>query len=226
MKNILSFIGAQKIKIGLSILALILIGGVYFLVPGGAGEFTRAYEGYQTVAKAQDVAVFYPSTESNEIRKELFTVLSRTLIGDISDEERLSSARRGIELLRFAERDIDAMADLSPEVAARLSDVRNSDSLFVSQKTRNMISDVSELGERRKTLIEDIRGLSYKANFYTEEIFQRIIADNGALTREHALFLNEQVPLVEEQFDKRSQLYTDLQKTSAEIAGVVGHFDD
>lgn len=226
MKKILSFISAQKTKLGLGAFCIALLVAVYFLVPGGAGEFTRAYEGYQTVAKAQDVAVFYPSTENNEIRKELFTVLSRTLIGDISDEERLTSAKRGIELLRYAERDIDAMADLSPEVAARLSDVRATNSLFVSQKTRDMIRDVSEFGEKRKTLIEDIRGLSYKANFYTEEIFQRIIADNGALTREHTLFLNEQVPLVEEQFDKRSQLYKDLERTADQIAGVVSDFDD
>jgi hypothetical protein len=197
----------------------------YVFLPGNSGAFNSAYAKYQTIAKAQDVAVFYPSIESNEIRKELFTLLSRALIGDISDSERLETANRGIELLKLAEKEIDAMADLSPEVAARLEDIRSADSLLISQKTRSTIEEAVRLGEKRRTLIEDIRGLSYKANFYTEEIFKRIADDGGALTAAPAAFLNEQIPLVEEQFDRRSALYKELEKTAAEIEGLTG-FDD
>lgn len=214
----------KTISIACAVLLVALIA--YLFLPGNAASFNKAYVEYATVARAQDVAAFYPSTESNEIRTELYSVLSRALVGDISNEKRLEFAQKGLALLVQAEKQIDSMADLAPEVAARLEDIRKSDTLFVSQKTRSTIQEVLALGDRRKALIEDIRGLSYKANFYSEDIFKRLVEEGGELTAAHTSFLNEQIPLVEEQFDKRSALYTELQKVSAELDAMMGDFDD
>jgi hypothetical protein len=44
-----------------------------------------------------------------------------------------------------------------------------------------------------------------------------VIDDKGVVTEEHAALLNEHIPLVEEQFDRRSNLYVELESTGSAL---------
>ena len=212
-----------KRTILISASALVLLGvgvALYVLMPSGNSTLKEAYRAYGTIAEQQDAAVFFPSVADNEVRQDLGRVLAESLVGEVTNEERLVLAREGLLLLEEAESQIDAMAFLTDEVAARAGDIQGSQSVFDTQHTRSSTERFIALAEERAEVIADIRGLSYRANYHTQEVFDRIVADGGALTGEHVQSLNEQIPLVEEQFDKRSNLYDKLQSIRFEMEGI------
>lgn len=195
---------------------LVVVGALYFGVSelfSSTTQFSRAYTTYQSIAQAHDAAAYYPSTNQNPVRRELNQVLSDVLIAPLSPQERSERATRGIALVQEAEYQIDLMGDFVPRVEDSLDKMRGSGAWFESRKVRTGVDRVIALAEKRLDLIADIRGYSYRANFHTKEILRRIIDDGGVLTDEHSALLNEQIPLVEEQFDSRSNLYLELEAT-------------
>ena len=80
--------------------------------------------------------------------------------------------------------------------------------------SRSQKKAVIGLAREEFGIVADIRGLSYGANFHTAEIFNRIVLDKGELTESYVAELNHEVPLVEEQFNKRANLYTQLEDVS------------
>lgn len=199
---------------------MVLVAFAYFGVSelfSSTTSFSRAYTTYQSVAQAHDAAAFYPSTNQNPVRRELNSVLADVLVGTLSPGERILRAERGLTLIQEAETQIDLMGDFVPRVEGALDGMRGSGAWFESRKVSNGIDRVIELAEKRLDLIADIRGFSYRANFYTKEIFRRVIDDKGVVTTEHAALLNEQIPLVEEQFDRRSNLYNELESVGSAL---------
>lgn len=194
------------------ILAAVLYLGVSELF-SSTTSFSRSYEEYRSVAAAHDAAAFYPSTNQNPVRRELNAVLSDVLVGTLTPEERTKRAQSGIALIQEAEDQIDLMGDFVPRVETALDGMRGSGAWLESRKVSNGINRVIELAERRLDIITDIRGYSYRANFHTKEILRRVVDDGGVVTEEHSTLLNEQIPLVEEQFDNRSNLYLELEAT-------------
>jgi hypothetical protein len=77
--------------------------------------------------------------------------------------------------------------------------------------------DVVTLAQSQAAIIADIRGLSYRANFHTAQIFSRIVDDQGSLTDAHIAELNNLIPKVEDQFDQRSNLYSELERVGDRI---------
>lgn len=201
---------------GVAALLVLMYFGVSELF-SSTTSFSRAYTTYQSVAQAHDAAAFYPSTNQNPVRRELNSVLADVLVGTLSPDERIKRAERGLTLIQEAETQIDLMGDFVPRVEDALEGMRGSGAWFESRKVSNGIDRVIELAEKRLDLIADIRGFSYRANFYTKEIFRRVIDDKGVVTAEHAALLNEQIPLVEEQFDRRSNLYLELESTGSAL---------
>jgi hypothetical protein len=201
-------------------IGILVLGGAYFVAAellSSTTSFSRSYTTYQSVAQAHDAAAFYPSTNQNPIRRELNTVLGDVLVGTLTPAERIVRAERGLVLIQEAEAQIDIMGDFVPRVEVALDGLRGSGAWFESRKVSNGIDRVIQLGEKRLDLIADIRGFSYRANFYTKEIFRRVIDDKGVVTEEHAALLNEHIPLVEEQFDRRSNLYVELESTGSAL---------
>jgi hypothetical protein len=84
--------------------------------------------------------------------------------------------------------------------------------------TSGQTREIIDLAKQRSSIVEDIRGLSYRANFETQNIFKRIIADNGRLADSYVSELNNDLPVLETQFDHRSSLYQNLQSVSNEIS--------
>jgi hypothetical protein len=208
---------------------LIAIGicaiAVYLVAPAPTSDFKDAYETYARVADQQDSAAYLPGSATNPVRRELNRALSAALTDTLTDTERLALAERGIGLLADAEAQIDAMGDLAPRVTEARTLVAESSSLLDTQRVRTARAIILEASRERARLIEDIRGYSYRANFYTEEILVRIVTDKGALTASHAQYLNDLIPEVEKQFDTRATLYQELEATKNTIEAAYRGFE-
>lgn len=207
----------RKVTVLVVVVILLVVGLIYIFVPTRTGAFKRAYADYTLVATQMDAAAFYPASDSNPTRRELYNALSESLVGEMNSEEREALAEDGLELLKAIESDIDLMGEYTPRVEAAIEEIEATNTILVSQKTRSTIDAIVEKARRRLEIIADVRGLSYRANFHAEQIFTRILSDNGELTAEHTALLNEQIPQVEEQFDERSGLYSELESVRIEI---------
>jgi hypothetical protein len=173
-------------------------------------QFTKAYDTYAALSTRHVTAAFLPATNDNAVRQELNRMLSDVLVADVSRHDRVARAERGLVLLNELEKQIDAIGDTGEAVSQAIAAMED----HASGDERK---EIVHLALERLRIIGDIRGLSYRANYHTAEIFNRIIADGGSLTKEHVADLNNQIPLVEEQFDRRAGLYSELESVNNSI---------
>jgi hypothetical protein len=191
---------------------LLWCAGIY-----GRERFDDAYGGYAKDARVLNTAAYLPGASGNPLRQEVNQILVEVLGKKMSDTERLKLSSRGVLLLKAIEKQINAMGDSAPAVQEDVARMDNSARNISNLYQRRAMLDIVALAKDELLFIEDIRGLSYRANFYTSEIFNKIIKSNGALTDAHVTQLNDQLPEVEEQFTRRSNLYTQLQQSAYKI---------
>ncbi len=173
-------------------------------------QFKKSYEIYATLSGLHVNVALLPAVGDNPIRQELNRMLADVLATQLSENDRLVRAERGLFLLSALEKQIDAIGDSGEAVSKALGELE-------SRATGSERQEVVDLALERVRIIGDIRGLSYRASYHTAEIFNRVIQDGGALTPEHVKELNDQIPLVEEQFDRRSGLYNQLESIGRRI---------
>ena len=208
----LSLIRKPYVFIALIVLGAFLIGGAYFYISRNVA-FEDDYAAYTALAEEHTQAAYLPAANNNPLRQELNQTLGQVLAGEMSNSERLALAERGLELLDELEQQIDAIGERGIAVDEAITALEEDGGLLALGGTAELLT----LARERSAIIADIRGLSYRANFHTAEIFNRVVDDGGALTAAHVGILNDQVPKVEEQFNKRSNLYDELQTTSQKI---------
>lgn len=206
--------------------ALFIGGVVAFCVLGGYALYsdyalTRAYRAYAEVAQRHDEAAYIPGLAENPLRRDLNSALIGALTEGRSSNERRTSAEEGRALLILAEGYIDAVGEVGKDVTIALSSLEDAGESIGVWYARDNIRTVVALAQKRLEIIADVRGLSYRANHHTKEIFDRIIADKGVLTDAHVIALNKLIPSVEEQFDLRSNLYVELEKTTNQITSTI-----
>lgn len=176
---------------------------------------TRAYETYAELAQAQVDAAHVPAAPNNPVRQDLNRALSLALSSQVSSRERLAQAQAGMRLLELADGQVDEIGEASAKVDLLLAQAQvQSASGFAPG---GLTWEILALAKKRSAIISDISGLSYRANFVTRGILERIIADRGVLTDEHVTSLNNSLPDLEEQFDRRSNLYTELERVGVQI---------
>jgi hypothetical protein len=176
-------------------------------------QFAQSYDTYATLSEAHVTAAFLPATNDNQLRQELNRMLADVLAVELPQKDRLERAERGLLLLNELEKQIDAIGDSGETVSKALSEME-------SRASGSERREIVDLALERVRVIGDIRGLSYRASYHTAEIFNRVIQDGGTLTPEHVTELNSQIPLVEEQFDRRTGLYDELESIGGEIEKV------
>ena len=124
-------------------------------------------------------------------------------------------------LLEQSGKQIDAIGDagdVSSTTALKLDSVsKDLTNLYMRPEASRVIA----LSRERGAMIADIRGLSYKTNYYVSRIFDRIEQDGGELTQEHIKELNSRLPELEAEFDRRSNLYTDLEGINYKIDALI-----
>jgi len=190
--------------------------GVYLLLSQQADQsFDLDYAAYEKVALADDNAAYIPGAQSNPVRVALDQTLTQVLDQHASNTARLTNATQGLAILTQSESQI---ADISSTTAAV-------DTLIAKMQVDMLRSAIPsdkghailELAKQRSSIISDIRAYSYRTDLEIQEIFTTIIAAHGALSDSYIISLNAEIPDVEKEFDKRSDLYLQLQSTADSI---------
>lgn len=190
------------------VLFVIIVAVVLYIVWSwvSAARFESIYTRYAAAQTEYVVAANKPAAESNPVRREVYLLLAQVLQVEMTDDSRIEKAKQGIAHLNDMEAQIDAIKDEADTVAPLLAEMERVSGNSVHSEMKALVV----LGKRQVEIISDIRGLSYRADFYTDEVFERIIDDQGQMTDEHKRYLNDLIPQLEEQFDKRTNLYTEL----------------
>ena len=182
----------------------------------GVRTSAHSYEALERETDTYIAATFLPGADGNPVRNELNRMLGESLSDILSETERLERARRGLVLLDELERQIDAIGETKSSLDARLTAL-DEELAYIPSLLSGDRRRLREHVERLYVIADDIRGLSYRANYHTSQIFDRIITDGGVLTVEHITFLNGQIPQIETQFDERTNLYAELESIESAL---------
>lgn len=196
---------------------LFLLGVLWLYQYRCEAAFVRAYTAYASRAASHAEAAFLPGSVSNQLRSELNQTLADVLGRKMGAGERADLSQRGLQLLKEADAQVDAIGTGSNAVAAAIGDLERAAHLPGNIAHRDERLQILTLAHSQESAIEDIRGLSYRSNFHAAEIFTRILTDRGELTRDYVLELNDQIPQLEAQFNKRANLYTDLEALRGKV---------
>ncbi len=175
-----------------------------------ASRFEKSFGAYDAAERAYEESAFKPGAEENPVRQQVNQLLAQVLQVEMSQGERIEMARQGIAHLDDIEDQIDDVKEKGDVVAPLLASVEKGARSPGNAAKRSDLLEIVKLGKRQAEIIADIRGLSYRADYYTTEIFERVIDDQGLITDDHKTYLNGQIPQLEEQFNKRSNLYREL----------------
>lgn len=184
-------------------------------------QFESKYRSFIEVEYQFETAAFKPGMESNPIRQQVSILLAQVIQGEMSAGERLDKSRQGIAHLNDIEAQIDGIKAVGDTVAPLRSDLQERARSVTSVRNRAKTLELVSLAARQAEIISDIRGLSYRTDYYTNEVFERVIDDQGVMTDAHKQYLNDLIPQLEEQFDRRTNLYTEL-ADNAEIMKEIG----
>lgn len=220
MKNILkktySIIKDRRFIAGVTV-CLVCGGGLWWYAGSARSQFGRAYTKYQLAAAVQQNAAFIPGASSNPVRDALNQTLARILAKETKPAERLVLANQGRELIGQLNKEIDAIGDTAPAVTSSIAIMQTAAQDPGNAIHRPAMLTMVSLAQKQMATIEDIRGLSYRANFEIMQICNRITTDRGALTDQYVTELNNELPAMETQFNDRENSYADLQSNMYDI---------
>ena len=215
MKKITTRIPRKTLIFGLVLIVLSLVYWAY-----SRARFVIAYEEYAGLSASHSTYAFAPAVEANPVRNELNRLLSEILARPMSNAERLSLANQGLDMVRGMELQIDHIGSSGENSDAELNRAEWEGNRWGNMLVHSKVRELFLHAREESALIGDIRGLSYRANFHTEEILKRIVEDGGALTTAHVAELNRDLPQIEEQFNNRTNLYAKLQSEHAKTENV------
>lgn len=196
------------------ILLLALCAAGFYLWRTSAEDTAQALESYRSRSFEHLQAAYVPGVPENQSRERLNTILASVLVRPLTPDERRSLAEEGLAALKEVEAQIDAIGEAGDRVQIALAYLEEKGGgIMAGDETKELIAAAKE----EFAIIADIRGLSYRANFHTAEIFNRIILDGGELTSAYSKALNDELPLVEEQFNTRTDLYERLKTARARV---------
>lgn len=217
LKKITSVLKNKKIIAAVALLGVLGVG-VWWYSAYALERFTRSYSIYKEKAGIQQNAAFIPGAAENPLRDQLNKTLTAVLTPGTTAKDRIGLAHDGLNLIIQSNTEVDAIGDAAREVevaANAMADAANSPGNIFRKKA--MLGIVA-LAKQELYTIQDIRGLSYRANFDTAEVFNRLITDEGALTDAYIRDLNTQLPAAENAFIKRQNSYMDLEKQIYDVS--------
>jgi hypothetical protein len=182
-----------------------------------SNTFRGAFETYAPLAEAHVDAAYIPGVPDNPIRQRLNSILSQVLARPMTPKERIALAEEGLAVLKEGEKQIDAIGEAGERVQIAITYMEDKKNSVGAVFSKSQANEIIALAKEEFGIVADIRGLSYRANFHTAEIFNRIILDKGELTAGYTQELNDQIPAVEEQFNKRTHLYDQLKAVAARL---------
>lgn len=186
------------------------------------GQFARAYSIYIEKATVEQNAAFVPGAAQNPLRGQLNQTLERLLAPGTTAKDRLDLAHQGLDLVIESNAQVDAIGLTAPDVDAAANDLEKAANNPGNILKKAGMMAIVAIARQQLYTIEDIRGLSYRANFETAEVFNRLITDDGALTASYTKDLNDLLPEAEANFNKKQNAYADLEKQMYDIEQAYG----
>jgi hypothetical protein len=177
--------------------------------------FDIEYAQYAALAAQADNAAYIPGAQGNPVRVELDQTLTQVLDQSTPAAARLKLAGDGLGFLNEAESQIADISSTTAKVDVQVAKMQVDalSAVSSSDKARAILA----LVKTRSSIISDIRAYSYRTDLEISQIFQHLIDAKGALTSAYIIQLNNEIPAVETEFNKRSNLYTDLQNIAQQI---------
>ncbi len=213
-------IGRRRRVTALVIIILLVVIAFALTVYITGHRLKSEYDTFIAAEADFETAANKPASGSNPVRQQVGYLLSQVVQVTMSPEERLKLSREGIAHLNDLEGQIDAIQTAGERVSPLLDTLAKTASSPVHIQKRAGLNEIIALSRKNALIIADIRGLSYRADYYTDEVFERIIDDQGNMTDEHKTHLNDLIPDLETQFNRRTNLYTDLKKNSDRIHAI------
>jgi prefoldin subunit 5 len=199
----------------LLIVTVVFGAGTYSYLVGHRLE--TQYVAFMAAEQNFETTAYKPSVGSNPVRQEVAYLLAQVLQAKMTPEQRLKLSREGIAHLNELESQIDAIQTEGEKVTPLLDSLEKTARSAANVRKRTQMKEVISLARKNAQVIADIRGLSYRADYYTDEVFERIIDEHGELTDAHKTYLNDLIPQLESQFDRRTNLYTELTQNSGKM---------
>lgn len=190
---------------------LIVFGGLWLWQRESLSRFENNYAKYLAVAGIQQNNAYTPGAATNPLRQTLNHILGEVLTKETSPSVRLQDAEQGLDLIAQMNLQVDAIGSSAPPVSTTIQALEAAQNDPGNVLRRGLIVSLVTAARAQMATIEDIRGLSYRADFQTKQIFQRIVSDNGALSDQYVTQLNAELPDIEKQFEARENLYVQLQ---------------
>lgn len=207
---------SKKITIVVFVLLVYLI--LYAVHRYALWSFENLYEQYSVAAQRHDSAALIPALSANPLRRDLNAALADVLSDGASAATRLKRAQEGNALLVLADGGLDAIGEVGEEVQKTIYAIEQKN--WWTTGARSDIAEFTALAKKRAEIIADVRGLSYRANHQTKQIFDHLIAEQGILSSAYVRELNDLLPSVEEQFDARTNLYSELERVGNQTKNV------
>jgi hypothetical protein len=203
------------------LVAVVLVCAVAFIAMAWkSSQFEQQYASFYEAEMRYEDAAIKPGAEENPIRQQVNILLAQVLQVEMSTTERLEKTRQGIAHLNDMETQIDAIKVEGDTVKPLIVQLEKAARSPGNIRNRATMLEIVSIAKRQNEIIADIRGLSYRTDYYTTEVFERIIDDQGEMTDEHTQYLNDLIPQLEEQFNKRSNLYQELGQNSEKLKDI------
>lgn len=175
-------------------------------------QFIRAFQKYQELSTVQQDAAFTPAAATNPRRESLNQTLATILAPNTTPPNRIALANQALQLIKQMNAEIDVIGEDTDPVTNSVEELDR-----IAKKPGNMYNRARMLAlvdqaQKEMATIEDIRGLSYRANFEIVQVCNRILFERGVLSQAYTRELNDKLPEVEAQFTQRQNAYADLQK--------------
>ena len=172
---------------------------------------------YEEAVIDHEMAVVTPGAKSNTSRIELDAILVKILTEPMEEAVRINYSKMALEKIDILDKQIALVYEAGSVVEVRI------DSLVLASKSVKGIEAKMKVGEiinlaiKQKGIIDEIDVLTKVITDSTRSIFDRIIEDGGMLTDEHMVSLNNQITEAETRFDKRTSLFSEMDKNKKAI---------
>jgi hypothetical protein len=180
--------------------------------------FEKNYREYAIAGATADAAAYAPGAGNNPARVELNNALIQILGNTkISTAERLSRAKRGLEVVQILDHEADAITERLQETEQTLVSMEDSADLISNFFSKGLPGKIISLAHARREAINDVRAYTYRANSETRKILEHIVQENGTLSSAYVQELNNLIPQTEEAFNQRTNRYADLQRITSDM---------
>lgn len=190
---------------------------------GFAGEkgtsiaFIDSYSEYDEIATEVEALVHLPGVGENADRAELLSLLNSILTETMSGTQRESLARIAFTHLDTIKKEIDAAQTAQARLYAVLQDFDNASRVFHGIELRRKADAIVALARKRAELSSRITSVLSETSEQTYAIVTRILADQGSLTQEHIIEINNATAEAEKRFATLEDLYQDLTLKKTEL---------